>query len=134
MPRVTKDGKVKLNATLTLPYEEYERLDNGEIELKKGLREHNGRLSKTQPEISLLDERKEAMKDGMAELGMMFIESLVVDMLIPTVKAITVHKILPAIRKKKDEIVSRITQPAEAPAAEIKSTKIIDINNYRETA
>lgn len=134
MPRVTKDGKVKLNATLTLPYEEYERLDNGEIELKKGLREHNGRLSKTQPEISLLDERKEAMKDGMAELGMMFIESLVVDMLIPTVKAITVHKILPAIRKKKDEIVSRITQPAEVPAAEIQSDKIIDINDYRETA
>ena len=134
MPRVTKDGKVKLNATLTLPYEEYERLDNGEIELKKGLREHNGRLSKTQPEISLLDERKEAIKDGMAELGMMFIESLVVDMLIPTVKAITVHKILPAIRKKKDEIVSRITQPAEVPAAEIQSDKIIDINDYRETA
>ena len=134
MPRVTKDGKVKLNATLTLPYEEYERLNNGEIELKKGLREHNGRLSKTQPEISLFDERKEAMKDGMAELGMMFIESLVVDMLIPTVKAITVHKILPAIRKKKDEIVSRITQPAEVPAAEIQSDKIIDINDYRETA
>ena len=133
MSPYTNEDRVEFTASL--PRSEYEKLKNGDLVSNNGLRpKDKGNFNPIQPEYSLRDERKEAMKDGMAELGMMFIESIVVDMLIPTVKAITVHKILPAIRKKKDEIVSRITQPAEAPAAEIKSTKIIDINNYRETA
>ncbi len=133
MARYTKDGKVITYAVWD--QKDYEKYENGELYSKNGVRERGkGNYYTRQPEYMQIDERKEAIKDGLVELGLQFAHSVVHDMLIPVVKIYTREKILPAIRKKKDEIMCRVSQPKVISESKTKATKIIDINDYRESA